>query len=53
MASPRFYNSLGRELQSFAPQDADTARIYTCGPTVYDTAHIGNLRTFLFEDVLR
>ncbi|MEE2776757.1 MAG: cysteine--tRNA ligase [Acidobacteriota bacterium] len=52
MASPRFYNSLGRELQSFAPQDADTARIYTCGPTVYDTAHIGNLRTFLFEDVL-
>lgn len=48
----RFFNSLGRELQAFTPIEPGSVRIYTCGPTVYSTAHIGNLRTFLFEDVL-
>ena len=47
-----FFNSLGRELQRFEPQEPGKVRIYTCGPTVYDTSHIGNLRTFLFEDIL-
>jgi cysteinyl-tRNA synthetase len=37
----------------FAPIESGHARLYTCGPTVYNVAHIGNLRTFLFEDVLR
>jgi cysteinyl-tRNA synthetase len=53
MQIPVFQNTLGRrpsELETVAPGEV---RMYTCGPTVYDTAHIGNLRTFLFEDVLR
>ncbi|HUO86742.1 MAG TPA: cysteine--tRNA ligase, partial [Thermoanaerobaculia bacterium] len=49
----RFFNTLGRELVDFAPLVAGEARLYTCGPTVYGHVHIGNLRTFLFEDVLR
>ncbi|HVS65797.1 MAG TPA: cysteine--tRNA ligase [Thermoanaerobaculia bacterium] len=49
----RFYNTLGRRLEEFVPIEAGEARLYTCGPTVYDHPHIGNLRTFLFEDVLR
>src|SRR4029079_19062845 len=48
-----FFNTLGRELVPLAPLEADHVRIYTCGPTVYNHVHIGNLRTFLFEDVLR
>src|SRR5579885_1743390 len=48
-----FYNTLGRELQPFEPMTPGEVRIYTCGPTVYNDVHIGNLRTFLFEDVLR
>jgi cysteinyl-tRNA synthetase len=55
MADPqlRFYNTLTRQTQTFETVEAGHARIYTCGPTVYNYAHIGNLRTFLFEDVLR
>ena len=49
----RFFNTLGRELVPLAPLEAGHVRIYTCGPTVYNHVHIGNLRTFLFEDVLR
>jgi len=49
----RFFNTLGRRLEPFAPGAAGEARLYTCGPTVYNTAHIGNLRTFLFEDLLK
>ena len=49
----RFHNTLGRTLQPFEPLEAGSVRLYTCGPTVYNHAHIGNLRTFLFEDVLR
>ncbi len=49
----RLYNTMTRALESFAPADGDTVRLYTCGPTVYNPAHLGNFRTFLFEDLLR
>jgi cysteinyl-tRNA synthetase len=49
----QFYNTMSRRLEPFVPLEAGRVRLYTCGPTVYDFAHIGNLRTFLFEDVLR
>jgi len=49
----RLYNTLSRKVESFAPADGETVRIYTCGPTVYRPAHLGNFRTFLFEDLLR
>jgi len=48
-----FYNTLTRKLELFEPLEEGHVRLYTCGPTVYDYAHIGNLRTFLFEDILR
>ena len=48
-----FYNTLGRRLVPFQPVVPGEARIYACGPTVYNDVHIGNLRTFLFEDLLR
>lgn len=51
--SLRFHNTLGRELQEFEPQEPGRVRMYTCGPTVYDRAHIGNFRTFVWEDLLR
>jgi cysteinyl-tRNA synthetase len=44
---------MGRELQPFVPVAAGKAGMYGCGPTVYNYAHIGNLRTYIFEDVLR
>src|ERR1700710_624513 len=47
------YNTLGRELTPFRPMVPGEASVYTCGPTVYNDVHIGNLRTFLFEDILR
>ncbi len=49
----RFYNTMNRRLEDFTAIDPENVRVYTCGPTVYDYSHIGNLRTFLFEDVLR
>ncbi|MFI5312409.1 MAG: cysteine--tRNA ligase [Gemmatimonadales bacterium] len=49
----RLYNSLSRSIEPFAPADGRTVRLYTCGPTVYNAAHLGNFRTFLFEDLLR
>ncbi len=49
----RFYNTLTQSVEEFVPLDGKTVRMYTCGPTVYNYAHIGNLRTFTFEDVLR
>ena len=42
-----------RSIEPFAPADGHTVRMYTCGPTVYNPAHLGNFRTFLFEDLLR
>ncbi len=52
-AKLRFFNTLSRQLEDFEPIDEGRARLYTCGPTIYDFPHIGNYRTFLFEDVLR
>jgi len=49
----RLFNTLNRRLEDFEPIEAGLARLYTCGPTIYDYPHIGNYRTFLFEDVLR
>ena len=49
----RFYNTLTQELEDFHPLQGNTVRMYTCGPTVYNYAHIGNFRAFTFEDVLR
>jgi cysteinyl-tRNA synthetase len=49
----RLYNTLTRDVEPFAPADGETVRIYSCGPTVYNPAHLGNFRTFLFVDLLR
>jgi cysteinyl-tRNA synthetase len=49
----RLYNTLTRVKEEFTPIHPGEVRMYTCGPTVYDYAHIGNFRTFVFEDVLR
>jgi cysteinyl-tRNA synthetase len=51
--SLRLHDTLSRHLQTVEPIEPDHVRIYTCGPTVWNRAHIGNFRTFLFEDVLR
>jgi cysteinyl-tRNA synthetase len=53
MADFRLYNTLTRQVEPFAPADGKTVRMYTCGPTVYNPAHLGNFRTFLFEDLMR
>lgn len=47
------FDTYAREVREFQPLHSDTVRMYACGPTVYDYAHIGNLRTYLFEDILR
>ncbi|MEO8578540.1 MAG: cysteine--tRNA ligase [Gemmatimonadales bacterium] len=49
----RLYNTMTRSIESLTPDDGETVRMYTCGPTVYNPAHVGNFRTFLFEDLLR
>jgi cysteinyl-tRNA synthetase len=49
----RLYNSLSRAIEPLVPHETGRVGIYTCGPTVYRYAHIGNLRSFLFPDVLR
>lgn len=49
----RLYNSMTRRLETFEPRNEDSVRIYTCGPTVYNFAHIGNLRAYFFADTLR
>ena len=46
------YNSLTRKKELFQPNNPDLVKMYTCGPTVYHFAHIGNLRTYIMEDVL-
>ena len=46
------YNSLSHKKELFVPKDPQLVRMYTCGPTVYHYAHIGNLRTYIMEDVL-
>ena len=53
MTAPlRLFNSLTRELETFAPIHPGEARVYTCGPTVYNYPHIGNMRAYVFADVL-
>lgn len=47
------YNTMSRSLEEFKPISEEAVGMYTCGPTVYNYAHIGNLRTFLFEDLLK
>ncbi len=53
--SLRFFNTYSRELEEFQPRDAAERKIgiYTCGPTVYSRAHIGNFRAYIFEDLLQ
>ena len=48
----KIYNTLSREVEEFIPREDGKVRMYTCGPTVYHYAHIGNLRTYIFEDIL-
>lgn len=47
------FNSLSRKVEELKPLDGATVRMYTCGPTVYNFAHIGNFRAYAFEDILR
>jgi len=49
----KLFNSLGREMQEFVPIKEGEVKMYCCGPTVWNYAHIGNFRTFVFEDLLR
>src|SRR5438105_11120921 len=49
----QLYNTLSRSKEAFVPLDPPKAGMYTCGPTVYNYLHIGNMRTYIFEDVLR
>src|SRR5438046_2251573 len=49
----RFYNTLTQQVEPFTPLHGNTVKMYTCGPTVYNYVHIGNLRTFTFQDILR
>ena len=48
----RIYNTLTRKIEEFVPNNGMDVKMYTCGPTVYHFAHIGNLRTYIFEDIL-
>src|SRR3989304_7705072 len=49
----KLYNTLSRKVEEFTPLNPPKVGIYTCGPTTYDFAHIGNLRTYIFEDILQ
>src|SRR3977135_178778 len=51
--SLRFFNRRTREVEEFRPANPSHVRMYTCGPTVYDFAHIGNFRAYVFEDLLQ
>ena len=53
MADLNLYNTMSRQKVLFEPLDPAEVKLYTCGPTVYNYAHIGNLRTYIFEDWLR
>ena len=49
----QIYNSLTKNKETFKPIKNGNVSMYTCGPTVYDFSHIGNFRTFIFEDLLK
>jgi len=53
MATLYLYNTLTRKKEVFKPSHDNLVGLYTCGPTVYNHAHIGNLRTYIFEDILK
>jgi cysteinyl-tRNA synthetase len=53
MRDTQFHNTLSGKVEPFVTQTSGEVRMYTCGPTVYDVAHIGNFRTFVFQDILR
>ena len=48
----KLYNTLTRQIEDFVPWEEGVVKMYTCGPTVYSYAHIGNLRTYIMEDIL-
>ena len=48
----KIYNTLSKKVEEFVPNNGNEVKMYTCGPTVYHYAHIGNLRTYIFEDIL-
>ncbi len=48
----KIYNTLTKKIEEFIPNEEGIVKMYTCGPTVYSYAHIGNLRTYIFEDIL-
>ena len=48
----KLYNTLTKKVEEFVPNDGNKVAMYTCGPTVYHFAHIGNLRSYIMEDVL-
>jgi cysteinyl-tRNA synthetase len=48
----KLFNTLGRKTEGFRPVNKEVVTMFTCGPSVYQRAHIGNFRTFLFEDIL-
>ncbi|MEJ7846505.1 MAG: cysteine--tRNA ligase [Pyrinomonadaceae bacterium] len=49
----KFHNTLSRQIEEFQPLEGNNVRMYMCGPTVWNFAHIGNFRTFIFGDILR
>ena len=53
MPEIQLHNTLSGKVEPFVPQKPGEVRMYSCGPTVYDYAHIGNYRTFVFQDILR
>src|ERR1700682_5575373 len=53
MTEIRLHNTLSGQTEPFVPQKPGEVGMYSCGPTVYDYAHIGNFRTFVFQDILR
>lgn len=48
----KLYNTLNKKIEEFIPNEEGKVKMYTCGPTVYHYAHIGNLRSYIFEDIL-
>jgi cysteinyl-tRNA synthetase len=53
MTPLRLFNTFSRKIEDFHPLNPPTVTMYSCGPTVYDYAHVGNLRTYLFSDILK
>ena len=52
MKKLKIHNTLGNVLEEFKPIDSENVRVYACGPTVYNTVHLGNCRTFISFDLI-